>query len=83
MDCSPAVFSVGFPRQEYWSGFPRPPPGDLPAPGIEPMSLTSPALVGWFFTTSTSWEALRVRLLKKYIPSSQRQIEEWLVMKTW
>ena len=34
-----------------------PPPGDLPDPGIEPMSLTSPALAGRFFTTSASWEA--------------------------
>ena len=29
---------MGFSRQEYWSGLPRPPPGDLPAPGIEPRS---------------------------------------------
>ena len=33
--------SMGFPRQEYWSGFPFPSPGDLPDPGIEP---GSPAL---------------------------------------
>ena len=43
-------------RQEYWSGLPRPPPGDLPDPGIEPVSLTSPALAGGFFTTSATWE---------------------------
>ena len=36
--------SMGFSRQEYWSGLPCPPPGDLPNPGIEPTSLTSPAL---------------------------------------
>ena len=35
---------MGFSRQEYWSGFPFPSPGDLPDPGIEPTSLTSPAL---------------------------------------
>ena len=35
-----------------WSGLPCPPPEDLPNPGIEPMSLTSPALAGGFFTTS-------------------------------
>ena len=40
--------SMGFPRQEYWSGLPFPPPGDLPHPGIEPASL---ALAGRFFTT--------------------------------
>ena len=36
MDCSPpGSLSVGFPRQEYWSGLPFPSPGDLPEPGIE------------------------------------------------
>ena len=49
--------SMGFSRQEYWSGLPCPPPGDLPGPGIEPTSLTSPALAGRFFITSTIWEA--------------------------
>ena len=40
--------SMGFPRQEYWSGLPFPSPGDLPGLGIKP---TSPALAGEFFTT--------------------------------
>ena len=39
--------SMGFPRQEYWSGFPFPSPRDLSDPGNEP---TSPALAGEFFT---------------------------------
>ena len=43
-----APLSVGFPRQEYWSGFPFPSPRHLPDPGIK---LTSPALAGGFFTT--------------------------------
>ena len=51
--------SVGFSRQEYWSGLPFLPPGDLPDPGVEPGSLTSPALAGRFFTTNTTWEAHR------------------------
>ena len=38
-----APLSVGFSRQGYWSGLPFPSPGDLPYPGIEPTSLTSPA----------------------------------------
>ena len=42
-----APLSVGFPRQEYWSGWPFPPPGELPDPEIAP---TSPALAGGFFT---------------------------------
>ena len=37
---------MGFFRQEYWSGLPCPPPGDLPDPGIEPVSLLFPALKG-------------------------------------
>ena len=49
---------MGFSKQEYWSGLPHPPPGDLPHPGIELASLVSPALTGDFFTTSTTWEAL-------------------------
>ena len=53
-----AALSVGFSRQEYWSGLPCPPPEDPSDPGIEPMSLTSPALAGVFFTSSTTWEAL-------------------------
>ena len=47
-----APLSMGFSRQEYWCGLPCPPPGDLPRPGIEPLSLVSPALAGGFFTTS-------------------------------
>ena len=38
MDCSPPDFSMGFSRQEYWSGLPFPFPGNLPNPGIEPMA---------------------------------------------
>ena len=49
---------MGFSRQEYWSQLPCPPLGDLPDPGLEPASLTSPALAGGFFTTSTTWKAL-------------------------
>ena len=45
-----APLSMGFSRQEYWSGLPFPPLGDLPNPGIESLSLASPALAGRFFT---------------------------------
>ena len=51
-----ASLSMGFSKQEYWSALPCPTPGDLPDPGIEPISFTSPALAGGFFTTSTTWE---------------------------
>ena len=46
-----APLSMGFSRQEYWSGLPFPPPGDLPDPGMELVSPASPALAGGFFTT--------------------------------
>ena len=39
-----APLSMGFSRQEYWSGLPFPPPGDLPDPGIGPMLPVAPAL---------------------------------------
>ena len=42
--------------QEYWSGWPCPPPGDLPNTGIEPVSFTSPALADRFFTTLATWK---------------------------
>ena len=55
----PGSLSMGLSRQEYWRGLPRPPPGDRPDPGIEPESLTSPAVAGGFFITSATWEAPR------------------------
>ena len=55
-----------FSRQEYWSGLPCPPPGGLSNPGIK---LTSPALAGQFFTTSTTYgnamESLSLQSLVK------------------
>ena len=48
-----APLSMEFPRQEYWSGLPLPSPGDLPDPGIEPVSPVSAALAGGFFTTGS------------------------------
>ena len=63
---------VGFSRQEYYSGLPCLPPWDLPDPGIEPMSLMSPALPDGFFTTSASQEAQIVSLKKVNLcPSPQ------------
>ena len=53
-----ASLSMGFSRQEYWSGLPCPPPGDLPDPDIEFVSLISPALAGRFFTISATWKLL-------------------------
>ena len=49
--------SMGFSRQGDWSGLSCSPWGDCPNPGIEPVSLTSPALAGRFFTASATWES--------------------------
>ena len=58
-----APLSMGFPRQEYWSGLPFPSPGDLPDMGIKPFSLVFPALAGRYFATDTpqkpGWEDRR------------------------
>ena len=49
---------MGFSRQIYWSGLPFPAPGDLPHPGIEPISLVPPSVAGRFFTCWAIREAL-------------------------
>ena len=57
MDCRPEGFSVhGILQAKILSGLPSPPLGDLPGPGIELESLTSPAFAGSFFTISATWK---------------------------
>jgi len=51
-----ALLSMGFSRQEYWSGLPFPLPGNLADPEIKPVSLMSPALAGGFCTTSSTYQ---------------------------
>ena len=62
-----APLSVGFSRQEYWSGLPFPPPGDLPDPGIEPRS---PAVAGRFFTTEPPGKPMFLYAFCEYYVSS-------------
>ena len=66
-----APLSMGFSRQEYRSELPCPPTGDLPDLGIKSTSLMSPVLVGGFFTTTGTWEALMDKIasciFKKYL----------------
>ena len=57
-----ASLSMRVSRQEYWSGLPFPPPGDLPNSGIKPVSPMSLALVGRFLTTSATWGAPRPQI---------------------
>ena len=56
--------SQDFCRQEYFSGLPFPPLGDLPYPGIEPISLVSPALGGTVFTTEPLGKAFSLSGVK-------------------
>ena len=56
---------MGFSRQEYWSGLPFPPPGDLPDPVIKPTTVMSPALVGGFFTTSVAGKPCTEALINR------------------
>ena len=49
-----ALWCMGFSRQEYWNGLPCPPLGNLPDPGIKPVSLMSPALADRFLTTNAT-----------------------------
>ena len=75
MDCSQPRSSVrGILQGRILGGLPRPPPGDLLNPGIEPVSLTSPASAGGFFTTRSTWQAralVRVVLIaRNAAPSS-------------
>ena len=67
-----APLSVGFSRQEYWSGLSCPPPGDLPSSGIEPKSFKSFALADEFFTNSAtllSCYSVNVRIWEENDPS--------------
>ena len=68
-----APLSMGFFWQENWSRLLCSPPGDLPGPGIKPVSLTSPALTGGFFTTSTTWEAPIRHEFEQTLKDSERQ----------
>ena len=64
--------SMGFPRQEYWSGFPFPPPGHLPNPGVEPMSPGALALAGRFFTTEPPGEPTHLTTGQSKLHGSER-----------
>ena len=55
-----APLSMGFSRQEYWSGLPCPPPRHLPNPGIKPASPVSPAWTGRFFTTEAPGKPINI-----------------------
>ena len=71
-----AHLSVGFPRQEYWSGLPFLLQGIFLTQGLNPHLFTSPALEGRFSTTSATWEALRDQIVNnKYLDDYVTLIE--------
>ena len=63
--------SLGFPRQEYWSGLLFPSTGDLQNPGTEPMSFASPALADRFFTTVPPREPVLILVDTQNLPRLQ------------
>ena len=71
--------SMGFSRQEYWSGLPCPPPGDLPNPGTEPMSLTSPHWQVGSLPLEPPGKPLVAQMVKK-LPAMQ---QTWVWSLEW
>ena len=74
--------SMGFFRQEYWSGLPCLPPGGLPDLGMEPTSLMSPVLAGAFFTAKATTESSSIlnkravkTLMKKEINAFKKDLK--------
>ena len=67
-----APLSMGFPRQEYWSGLPFPPPGDLSDSGIKPESPAAPALAGRFFTTESPGKSVKLEYPRKTQESPEK-----------
>ena len=62
----PSVHEIS--QAKYWSGLPCPSPGDLPHPGIKPLSLVSPALAGGFFTATPLGKPYDISsIMAKYI----------------
>ena len=73
-----APLSMGFSRQEYYSGLPFPTPGAPHDPGVEPTCLVSHALAGKFFTTTITYEALW-----HVIYHQHTNITDLVLLSTW
>ena len=79
-----ALLSMGFSKQEYWSGLPCPPPRDLPDSGTEPTSPVSLALASRFYTTSTTpgkVEVMESKMFSITSPSSSYKVNPKLEIK--
>ena len=64
-------------QQGYWSGLPCPPPGDLPDPGMEPLSLMSPALAGGVYIEATSMS------IKGWMNKKPHTHTQWNINQPW
>ena len=76
-----AALSVGFSREEYWSGLTFPTPEGLFDPGIQLTSLTSPALAGGFFTTSATWTRGYLRLIHVDVWQKASQYRKVIILQ--
>ena len=84
--CCQALLSMGFSRQEIWSGLPYPPPGDLPNPGIKPASFMSPSLADRFFITSSTWVWASVSASDSYAEphgDNTGKWDLWELIRSW
>ena len=78
-----APLSMGFSRQEYLSGLPCSPPGDLLNPGIESTPLMYPTLADGFFTSSPSWEALCLLPMVNSSPCHRHRFSVYIYINCW
>jgi len=78
----PGSLSVGFSRQECWSGLPFSTPEDLPDPGIKLVSLVSPVFASRFFTTAATWEAYKCKMGNHETPRKKHSFNT-LWQKLW
>ena len=67
-----APLSLGFPRQEYWSGLPFPTPGDFPNPGVQSVS---PVLAGRFFTTEPSAKLREINRMTQFLLKVEKTLK--------
>ena len=70
----PGSSAMGLSRQEYWSGLPFPPPGDLPNSRTEPVSPASPELAGRFFITEPPWKPF-IKGIPRSIKKKKKKIK--------
>ena len=77
-----APLYMEFSRLEYWSGLPFPTPGDHPDPGIEYLSLASPALAGGFFTIAPPGKH-HGQCRKELLVSLNASVPNWLLARLW